>query len=609
MKIFKILNNLKLSKQLVDKSKLKETVLEVKDKTDITESLQAEIKKKNSVIVIPQGQYTISETIKVTNHTYIKGADNFLTKLILGDATNGNMFENIDFSLGNNNFCFENLWLEGNSKKQFRPENQKNLSFCNLFYFKNSREINFINIKATDCKQTAMHFNTCENVSINNLQANGMGWSGISTSGTDNIRANGIYIFDSGKDVMHSAVHYDGGIGSYFSGLIEKCTGNGVMLDSKYSVFNKSVIQANCLDCKRGVSLSGSHDNNLTDVLIHNTKTKNCEVGIMVSNSSHVFIEGCDIKTSTQSGVLLQGKKGGCDTVIANTCFKDNKQDISEVHASKDNYFVKNDIKKSIRTSKANVKKEAKSKNRIKKYLDKYEDVCSVCGEKSDFIYFEGSVRESYRCQNCNASLRHRGQAKAILDIYGSGAMSIKELSNKESFKSLVIYEPGIIGPLRKYFNRFPNYSQSYFWDDLPLGEIRDGIQNQNLEELTFKNNSIDLLITADIFEHIRKPWVAFKEVHRVLKSGGKHIFTIPIQYPLPSKTIYRVDTSTDEDIHLLPKHFHIAGDGGKSLVYTDFGGDIIKKLDDTGLKTNYVFIDESNEYRKKNITLVSTKY
>jgi len=582
----------------------KEMILSVKGNSDITKSLQEAINKNHGKIIIPEGSYTVSKTILLVSDTHICGADDHSTKLVFADATNSNMFMNVDGAMGNSNITVENLWIDGNATKQFRPKEEKKLSFCNIFYLRKSSKIYLSNIKATNCKQTAMHFNNCLGVRIKKLHADGMGWSGISTSGTDDIQATDVYIHDSGKDIIHSAVHYDGGVGSYFSGVIEKCTGNGVMLDSKFSTFNKSVVEAECTDCKRGVSLSGDHHNLLSNVLIQNTKTKGCEVGVLVSNSKSVFVTGSNIKNSSEYGILLQGKYGGCDTVISDTFFEANKEDIGEIHSSENNYFVQNNVD----TQSRYIIEQELLEQKKKGYLDKYRGACSVCGEHSDFIYYEKSVRESYRCQSCGASLRHRGQAKAIVESYGKNIDSIKELSQQEAFKNLAIYEPGIIGPLRKYFNEFPNYMQSYYWDDIPLGATKDGVQNQNLEALSYDDSSIDLIITADIFEHIRKPWIAFEDIHRVLKIGGKHIFTIPVQYPIPNKTTYRVDTSTDKDVHILPEHYHIAGDGGKSLVYTEFGADMLEKLNAMGLKTEYVFIDDTNDLRKKNITFVSTK-
>lgn len=326
---------------------MKEVVLKVKNGSDITRPLQTEIIKnsgKDTIVLVPEGNYIISQTIKLYSNTFLRGGSDFNTKLTLANEINNNMFTNDDHRKGNHNISIENLWLDGNACRQFKPENEKRLSFCNIFYFKEGRNIKFLNIKTTKCKQTALHFNNCINISISKLIATGMGWSGISTSGTDNIQATDVYIYDSGKDTRHSAVHFDGGIGSYFSGVVEKCTGNGIMLDSKYSTFNKSVIKAKCIDCKRGVALFGLQQNLISNVLIHYTEVINTEIGILVSNVKHIFIANCEINNSSQFGISIQGKSGGSETVIFNTVFKNNKLDLSEWNISGRNYFLENNV-------------------------------------------------------------------------------------------------------------------------------------------------------------------------------------------------------------------------------------------------------------------------
>ena len=49
-------------------------------------------------------------------------------------------------------------------------------------------------------------------------------------------------------------------------------------------------------------------------------------------------------------------------------------------------------------------------------------------------------------------------------------------------------------------------------------------------------------------------------------------------------------------------------GEGGKSLVYTDFGEDMIARLDEIGFSTAISFIDRDRPLCAKNITFVSTK-
>lgn len=124
-----------------------------------------------------------------------------------------------------------------------------------------------------------------------------------------------------------------------------------------------------------------------------------------------------------------------------------------------------------------------------------------------------------------------------------------------------------------------------------------DGVRNENLEKLTFPDNSFDMVIFSDIFEHIRKPFVAFSEVNRILKLGGAHIFTVPMLLPLPSKTRIRVDSSEEKDKFIHEPHYHGDGKGGRSLVYSDFGKDMLDDISSyTGASTEvFRFSPESS--------------
>ena len=116
------------------------------------------------------------------------------------------------------------------------------------------------------------------------------------------------------------------------------------------------------------------------------------------------------------------------------------------------------------------------------------------------------------------------------------------------------------------------------------LENSREGVQCQDLMHLTYEDDSFDLVLSSDIFEHVRKPFAGFQEVNRVLKPGGFHIFSIPFDYPMPVETVYRVDTSGPEDEFILPKRYHSAPMGGKSLVYTDLGEDMVEIMAGAGI-------------------------
>jgi len=219
--------------------------------------------------------------------------------------------------------------------------------------------------------------------------------------------------------------------------------------------------------------------------------------------------------------------------------------------------------------------------------------VCAVCDTAGEFKVAGGSIREDYRCRHCDASLRYRQQAAALVGIYGNSQIaSLAGLITETSFARLHIYEPGIIGPFRSLLKRLPHYTQSYYWPGVESGEKHQGVRCENLERLTFADGTFDLVLTSDIFEHVRRPMAAFAELHRVLKPGGRHCFTVPLTWPLPAKTQTRVDTATDTDVPLLPPVYHLSPtDLNGSLVYTDFGLDLLDHLRELGFETEYTYL------------------
>ena len=216
-----------------------------------------------------------------------------------------------------------------------------------------------------------------------------------------------------------------------------------------------------------------------------------------------------------------------------------------------------------------------------------YKDGCSICGHRGNFRHDNtiSSIRENYKCEGCRGSLRYREQGRVIVDHFSrEGSEHLADLVNETEFQALRVYEPGMIGPFRRVFRKLANYRTSYFWSDVPKGELHDGVQCQDLTDLTHDDDCFDLVLSSDIFEHVRKPFDGFKEIDRVLKPGGFHVFSIPVDFPMPAKTVFRVDTSGAEDIFTLPAHYHGAPMGGRSLVYTDFGADMVEMVSQQGI-------------------------
>ena len=129
----------------------------------------------------------------------------------------------------------------------------------------------------------------------------------------------------------------------------------------------------------------------------------------------------------------------------------------------------------------------------------------------------------------------------------------------------------------------------------MPSGVIHNGVQCEDLQALSFEDNAIDLLISEDVLEHVRKPEEAFRSIHRVLRLGGYHVFTVPVY---GEKTLVRVDTSGEDDINIMPPIYHSDPLNSKgALAYNDFGEDIALIADKYGFKSQLFkyYIEDQN--------------
>ncbi len=213
---------------------------------------------------------------------------------------------------------------------------------------------------------------------------------------------------------------------------------------------------------------------------------------------------------------------------------------------------------------------------------------CFICGNNVDFQIERGfSLREA-RCPICHGTKRSRDLAKTIVKTYLKDE-TLSLADGIDHLKGLLIYEAQASGSIHSYLSKLPKYTCSEYFENIAPGSMNEsGIRCENLENLTFLDNSFDLVITQDVFEHISNPEKAFLEICRVLKPGGYHIFTIPFHEG--KNTIRRVKDEDGKKSFLLPPVYH--GDPFRPdgcLVYTDFGDDIIDYLKSIGMPTKIV--------------------
>lgn len=108
-------------------------------------------------------------------------------------------------------------------------------------------------------------------------------------------------------------------------------------------------------------------------------------------------------------------------------------------------------------------------------------------------------------------------------------------------------------------------------------------VRHEDLTRLSLDSESVDVVITQDVFEHIPEYRTALKECHRILRPGGSLVFTIPF-FSESMTTNVRAIVRTDGSVeHLAEPEIHGNPLGGGSLCFQHFGWDILDELRSAG--------------------------
>ena len=214
---------------------------------------------------------------------------------------------------------------------------------------------------------------------------------------------------------------------------------------------------------------------------------------------------------------------------------------------------------------------------------ERYPGFCPICGRDTVFTKTSKNLRETFLCACCRSSSRNRFVAKVLQDLFHvPPPYSLHKLIQMRP--DLSVYETASYGPIHDVLKDLKGYIRSEYFYDVPLGSCnKKGIRCENIEALTFPDGVFNLVISQDVFEHVRLYEKGFQEISRVLKKGGLHVFTVPFN-PFQN-TFKRIEVQNNKEIPMAPKVYH--GDpvrGG--LVYTDFGMDLPDHLSRFGFST-----------------------
>ena len=193
---------------------------------------------------------------------------------------------------------------------------------------------------------------------------------------------------------------------------------------------------------------------------------------------------------------------------------------------------------------------------------------CNLCG--FPLVRINSSVF-GLRCIRCRFTFIHRALGEVLNDL--------------KFHRDLRVHEFSCHGAIYHYLRRhFKNLSVSEYFDDVDLGSFKDGVQCQDIQQLTFDSDSFDLMTSTEVFEHVPDDKKGFSEVLRCLKPHGYFIFTVPIVEV--RETVQRARISDQQIIHILEPEYH--GDHIRNqgiLAFRNYGLDLKDLLLEVGFK------------------------
>jgi SAM-dependent methyltransferase len=237
---------------------------------------------------------------------------------------------------------------------------------------------------------------------------------------------------------------------------------------------------------------------------------------------------------------------------------------------------------------------------------------CPACGADTVFFCHDLALaREAMTCAECGTTSRYRSLARGLLravhDLAGVQAPDLASLARVPLSRRIAVYDTQVPFHYAVCSYPLPELLDAASWIDvqtsrydpaLPWGaELGPNSTNQDLERLTFPDESFDVVLTSDVMEHVRNPERAHAEIARVLRPGGVYLFTVPHTRGAPTLERVRVHDPDDEskDELLMEPEYHGDGnsDTGRVLSYRVFGTDLDEDLAALGLTLEYAMADD----------------
>lgn len=224
---------------------------------------------------------------------------------------------------------------------------------------------------------------------------------------------------------------------------------------------------------------------------------------------------------------------------------------------------------------------------------------CLCCNEttpmlvdyESSYLQDDGSRTPNWRerlvCRHCGMNNRQRLVAKLVQQ---SAMRSVHP-------KIYLMEQVTPIFEWVKKIYRTQVHGSEYLGYQYKGGERVHGVRHEDVMNLSYPDETFDLIVSNDVMEHIPDPERALRECFRVLRPGGTLLATFPFQVKNDT-TVVRARLVGNNIEHLLPAQYHgnpVSAEG--SLVFSDFGWDFLGAMTSAGFSSAICEAYSSDEF------------
>ncbi|MDD5748226.1 MAG: hypothetical protein PHP64_04120 [Actinomycetota bacterium] len=135
--------------------------------------------------------------------------------------------------------------------------------------------------------------------------------------------------------------------------------------------------------------------------------------------------------------------------------------------------------------------------------LEKRKGYCCICGRQTYFMGVEKIARSSFWCSSCSSNARNRSLANAIMEQLKASQPSLREWLKSPDAQKLRVWQLQANGPLHWALHELPGHVPSEYIEGIESGMQKMGIRCEDVMCSSFESETLDLIISEDVMEHI----------------------------------------------------------------------------------------------------------